>query len=796
MFKNYLTIALRNIKKYKVYSFVNIVGLAVGLSCCILISEFIFNELSYDKFHKNADNIYRVATDGKIGNNPIELSILAAPAGPALVSDFPEVLDAVRIKYPDNNLFSYENKHFFEFAPLYVDKSFFNVFSFKLIKGDPKTALETPFSLILTQELAEKYFGNENPIGKVITINNDQDYTVTGIVEKPPQNSHFTFDILASFETLYKTVPEEVENWGFLYYQTYLLLQEGTNYQDLEMKLPDFIENHVGDMLKKINAEYTWNLQPLSKIHLYSHFAHELGVNSDIRYIYIFAAIGLLILLIACFNFMNLSTACSATRSKEVGIRKVLGAGRGNLIHQFLSESFLFAVLSLILAMIIVAIVLPSFNNLVGMNLKIVDFIALNRLGIMLCITLVVGLFAGSYPAFFLSRFGIVKVLRKEMFKNFRGAHFRSLLVVFQFAISIILIVGTTVINDQLYFMRNTKLGFNKEQMLVIPLRDTTTQNNIKTTKYELSNIKGVIHCCSSLMVPGEKEYWQLTCLPEDHDQTFQVERFSIDDDFLETYGIEVLQGRGFSNKMETDEDAVLINETAAKGLGWKNPIGKKIRYRLYPEEPKTRTVIGVIKDIHHKSLHEKIGPSLIDYSPDSASRLTLKLNTADILNTMKMVKQQWSELAPNHPFEYFFLDEYFNNIYNAEEKLGFIFEIFSSLAVSIGCMGLLGLASFISERRKKEIGIRKVLGANVTGILFLLNKEFTKSVLIANIVAWPIAYYFLNNWLQDFAYRVEINIWVFFIAGIFALLIAIITVSFQSIKAATANPINSISNE
>jgi putative ABC transport system permease protein len=332
--------------------------------------------------------------------------------------------------------------------------------------------------------------------------------------------------------------------------------------------------------------------------------------------------------------------------------------------------------------------------------------------------------------------------------------------------------------------------------MLVIPLRDASTQNNVKTMKYELSNVNGVINCCSSLMVPGEKEYWQLTCLPENYDQTFQVERFSIDNDFLETYGIEVLQGRGFSNKMKTDEDAVLINETAVKALGWRNPIGKKIRYRLYPEEPKSRTVIGVIKDIHHKSLHEKISPTLIDYSPAYASRLTLRLNTTDISNTMKMIKQKLSEQVPNHPFEYFFLDEYFNNIYKSEEKLGFIFEIFSSLAVFIGCMGLLGLASFMSERRKKEIGIRKVLGANITGILFLLNKDFAKSVLMANIIAWPIAYYFLNKWLQDFAYRAEINILIFFVVGISALLIAIITVSFYSIKAAMANPVDSINYE
>ncbi|UCE06997.1 MAG: FtsX-like permease family protein, partial [bacterium] len=614
-----------------------------------------------------------------------------------------------------------------------------------------------------------------------------------------PSNSHLTFDILASLETLYRTTPQEVDGWIYWAYQTYLLLQPGTNYKELEVKFDGFIEKYIGEMLRQIGAEHSWYLQPLTRIHLHSHLLCELGPNGDIRYIYAFASIAFFILLIACINFMNLSTARSANRAKEVGMRKVLGAVRSKLIYQFLSESLLLSAISLFAALIFVGLALPYFNNLINLDIHMNDLIRSWLLAGLFLITIFVGVISGSYPAFFLSKFMPAKVLKGDVRQGWKNSRFRNILVVSQFSICVVLIIGTSIVYNQLNYMRNKKLGFNKEQMVVLSLRDSDTQNRAETIKTELLTIEDVSGICGSDMVPGEYEYGVITCYPESlsHGHGFKIENFSVDHDFLNTYGIEIVEGRGFSKEMSTDQqDAALINETAWKKLGWKNPIGKRISDHINPSKPRVRTIIGVIKDIHHKTLQETIEPTLIDYSPNYARRLTLRLNASHITHTMKLIEQKWNQIAPSHPFDYFFLDDLFNSLYRKEAKLETIFQLFTILAIFIGCLGLFGLASFTSEQRTKEIGIRKAMGASVFSIVKLISKEFLILVIIANIVAWPIAYFAMNKWLQNFAYKINIGLSTFIIAAVLTMILALSTVSYQSIKAAFTDPVKSLRYE
>jgi len=797
MIHNYLKITWRNVKRNKVYSFVNMSGLTMGMVCCILILVYIMHEVSYDGFHEKAGDIYRVAIHGHVGGNPIDWATCAAPAGPAMVQDFSEIIAAVRIDFSGETMFSYEDKRFFESWFLYVDHSFFDVFSFQFLKGDPSTALKAPFTVVLTPDIAEKYFGQEDPIGKTIKMNNKENFTVTGIVQKPPSNSHIRFDMLGSFQTLYKTVPIQVEEYIYWNYQTYLLLQKGTDHKTLEAKFDAFVEKVIGNMLRGIGGEHTWTLEPLTKIHLYSPLENELGPNGDIRYIYSFMTIALFILTIACINFVNLSTAHSAKRSKEVGLRKMLGAGRIGLAHQFLGESLLFAVASLLASIVIVRFVWPYFNNLIGLDIHLNALVIhwlLIGLGVLL---LFVGLAAGVYPAFYLSRFRPVDVLKGDVRQGLRYSRLRGILVVSQFSITIALLIGTRIVLNQLNYMRNERLGFHKDQMLVIKVQDEDTRYRINTLKQEMLAIDGVLGASSSLLVPGEEYFTMMTCFPEGFGRGFVMANFDVDDHFLDVYGIELVEGRGFSKEMMTDvHEAALVNETAVKKLGWENPIGKRIMDRVNPTKPKIRTVVGVFKDIHIQSLHHVIEPTLIDYNPDSAGRLTLKLKSQNILQTMALIKEKWSGIAPNHPFDYFFLDSFYNALYRTEEKLGYIFQVFTVLAIFIGCLGLFGLISYTTEQRTKEIGIRKVLGSPVQSIVVLLCKEFVRLLLIANAIAWPLAYFAVSRWLQHFPFRVGLSIRVFIMAGITALGIASLTVSYRAIHAARANPVDALRYE
>jgi putative ABC transport system permease protein len=803
MFKNYLKITFRNFIKHKSYSLINIFGLSLGIACCTLIYAYIGYELSYDGYHKNADNIYRIASKSRVSGQTSELARVPGPMGPTLILEFPEVIDFVRFMPTVKRVFTHQDKSFFQEGVLYVDQSVFDVFSFELIEGDPETALEVPFTVVLTEQTAQKIFGNESPVGKIINWDNKFDYRITGVMKDPPPNSHFTFNVLASFSTLVRYDPRLGTSWS-VSYQTYLLLRENEDPEEFEQKMIGFNEKYLGPMLKETGTELETYLQPLKSIHLQSHLQYELGVNSDFRIIYIFWAIAVVILLIACINFMNLATARSASRAKEVGVRKVLGAERKKLVVQFFGESFIFTALSLVFAFFLVQVFLPSFKVLTGKNI-VLNYLEMPLLCIGLGATaLFVGFAAGSYPAILLSAFKPMAVLRGHIQQSAKSSRFRSVLVILQFTISAVLIVSTAVIFNQHKYMQNKDLGFNKQNLLTVAIQNDEVRIGLESFKQELLKLSGVESAGASSMVPGEMYLFNISTYPEGYsrDHAVRMDNFLVDYGFLDTFEIEVVKGRGFSKTITTDfAEAVLINETAEKKLGWNDPLGKTIEFPS-DEGLVRKTIIGVFKDIHQRSLYSVVEPTVIEYIgtqgaiENRARRLTLRLNTENIPRTMTRIEQKWKEVYPNHPYYCFFLDEFFNSQHRAEGKLGSIFRTFSILAVIISCLGLFGLASFTAELRTKEIGIRKVLGSTAMSIVILLCRKFIFLVTLSNIIAWPIAFFGMKKWLQNFPYSVNLRIDVFAITAMLTFAIAILTVGYQSLKAALANPVDSLRYE
>ncbi len=802
MFANYLKIALRNFRRHKGYSIINIAGLAVGMACCIFILAFILSELSYDRFHEKSGRIHRVVTDATISGTNFRIPTIPAPMGPQLVGDFPEVESAVRFRKYYFNMFQCEERKFSEKSFIFVDNSFFDIFSFKLKRGNPGNALKAPYSIVLTEDAAQRYFGDVDPVGKTIKyLDAGEDYTVTGIVENPPANSHFSFNLLASFETLYKRDPGNL-SWYNFNHQTYLLLREGTNPREFEAKLDGFGDKYLGEFKKMTGAEMYNFLQPLTSIHLHSRLDNELETNGDIRNIYVFAAIGAFILLVACINFMNLSTARSAGRAREVGLRKVLGAEKARLVRQFLGESLLMTSISAVVAVFLVALLTPYFNNLAGLTMEM-GFLADPRLvaGLFILV-LFVGLVAGSYPAMYLSRFDPAPILKGDYMQGRGGAGFRRGLVVFQFAVSIALITGTAIIADQLRFMRSMELGFKKDRVIVFPVADRGMKDRLGTLRDELRTVEGVFSSSASMMVPGEERFNITLYHPEDWaaGRNLGLQNFTIDEHFLGTFGIELVSGRNFSPDFPSDpEEAVIINETAARELKWDNPVGK----RLYigSEEDLSKydeiyTVVGVAGDFHHRSLHHAVEPLVMRYSSDFAGRISMKINADDVPATLGRIEKKWGEIVPNRLFDYFFMDDHLDKLYRGEEKLGGIVRVFSFFAVFIGCLGLFGLASFAAERRTKEIGIRKVLGSTAGSIVILLCREFGALVLVANVVAWPAAYLIMKRWLEVFPYRTEISFFTFAAAGAAAMAIAILTVSWHAVRAAHTDPVKALKYE
>ena len=788
MIKNYLLTAFRNLKKYKTYSLINILGLAVGLSAFILILLYLQFELSYDRFHKDASQIYRVGVksfqEGKYANDTY---VFTPPIGEDLKNEFPEVEEFVRMSTQRPAYLNVNNEAYKETGMRYASDKMFEMFSFNLISGDPNTGLIDPFSIVLTQKAAERIFGSVDVLGKTIQIGPKNLYKITGVAENPPENSTIQFSTLISFSTLYK-LPHLYLGWnGGNQYITYIKLQEGVPTEQIEKKLPDFMWRHINEMI----AAYGWKneayFQPLKSIHFY----FDPGSRMALTNFYTFTAVALFILLIACINFINLTTARAARRAREVGLRKVVGADRGNLIRQFLGESVFLATLAFLFGAFLVFLLMPLYSQLLNKDLNV--FSMLNPLSLVgfVGLIIVVGIVAGIYPAFYLSSFQPVKTLKGEIETGRGRKKFRNLLVVFQFAISVTLIICTFLIQNQIGFIKKADLGYEKENMLVINLPGEELGTKTVEMREKLLSIPGITHVSASSDVP-HRGFTRNGYLPEGYTSSLMFYALDIDEHFLDTYGIEVLKGRNFNKKFSTDKEAYLINETLARELEWENPVGKTIRRNG------DWKVIGVVNDFQFSTLHHDLGPLIITSNPweNRFDYLSVKLNTTDLPGTMKEIKKVYKEFSPLLPFEYFFLDNAFDRLYKSEEQFQRIFLYFSVLAICIALLGLFSLSAFTAQQKSKEIGIRKVLGATVPDILSLFVKEMFILIVAANIIAWPAAYLVIQKWLQNFAYRDEVSLWAFVFAFIGSLIAALITVSFQSFKAAFKNPADELRTE
>jgi ABC-type antimicrobial peptide transport system permease subunit len=808
MFKNYLKMTIRNLLRHKGYSFINMAGLAIGMACCILLVVYIHSELSFDRYHENADRIYRLCMHSRIGGTEVTWPSSNATTGPALREGYPEVAETVRFGGMSRPVIKYKEKQFLESRIRYADNSVFGIFSWPMIKGDPHTALKTAYSIVITEVMAKKYFGDEEPLGKILRFNDSENYTVTGVIKDIPVNSHFLFNALCSFNTLYardyirdRAISPILIDWISFNFSTYVLLKEGADYRELEKKFPAMLEKHAGEQLRAKGGKLEFFLQPLEEIRLYTPGRQG---NDPILYIYIFSAVALFVLLIACVNFMNLSTARSANRALEVGIRKVLGAGRKKLILQFLMDALILSFLSMVLALLLVELALPLLSSLAGrplsLDINTMPWLVPGIIGL----ALFTGLLAGSYPAFFLTVFQPVNVLKGNLKTGAANSRLRSILVVTQFAISIILIIGTAVIIGQIDYMKNRDAGFDKEHVAVLPMMDERVREMLPVIKKELANFHGVLYVSASSTLPGRGAQFN-DKIPEGFTRaTMQLmDEVNVDIDFITTMGMKIVDGRNFSKDFGTAEkEAVIINETAARRFGWKEPVGKYIKVLDHsgPDEWVPREVIGVVKDVHIQPVTRPIEPLILNNVPEHRFNplqvIIVRLQPGNISAAMDFLKHKWEEMVPHMPFNSFFLDASFDRQFRNIERSRTILSYFTFIAIFIACLGLFGMAAFTAQRRTKEIGIRKVLGATVSSLTLLLTKEFTKLVLVANIIAWPIAYFIMNNWIQDFPYRTSVGLWAFILSGAMALVISWLTVSCQAIRAAIANPVEALKYE
>jgi putative ABC transport system permease protein len=783
MIRNYLKIAFRNLRKHRGYSFINIFGLAVGLATCILILLWVQDEVSYDRFHADLDSLYRVVCYDRIIGTSEKFSVTSPPFAPALEQNFPEILRAARYDQQRNQLIKYGEKKFLENSVSFADPAFLEMFSFPLIKGDPKTALSDPYSALVTESTARKYFGAEDAVGKVLSFGGRYDIQVTGVLKDLPSNSHLQFSILMPVDFL-KTLGWDLDNWGHFFIHTYIQLHPESAPIE-SSKLLETYEKGTGE-----ESNILYELLPVKDIHLRSAGAWGFGADGDIRYVYLFSIIAAFVLFIACVNFMNLSTARSGDRAKEVGMRKVVGARRKDIIQQFFGESMLLAFIALALSLVFVSIVLPVFNGLtaknMSLNISTNGFLLLFLVGI----ALVTGLFSGIYPALLLSGFKPVAVFKGRSIstKNIHSL-FRKMLVVAQFSLSIALIIGTGIIYSQLNYMQRMKLGFEQEN--VICMNSTPNlKEKYSVMKEELLQLLGVsrVTTASSRPFSGSSS---ITWEGRDGNKHLDLFFTNVDTDFLETFGMAMADGRFFSKDFSIDKESFVLNETAVRQMELVNPVGEQIEFL-----EQKGTVIGIIKDYHFRSLHSKIGPLLLRLSEKGQNHMSVKVVSGNLRATLDQIESVWSQLEQDYPFQYTFLDSEFDRMYRTDIRFRNIFVYFAGLAIVISCLGLFGLASFMAEKRTKEIGIRKVLGASVGGIAILLAKEFTKWVVVANALAWPLAYWTMKELLAVYAYRIEIGIGIFLISGGMALVMAWITVGYKSVRAALTNPVDCLRYE
>ncbi|HTB26195.1 MAG TPA: ABC transporter permease [Puia sp.] len=793
MLKNYFKIAFRNLWRHRVFSLINILGLTVGMTACFLIFLYVRFELSYDKFHSKSDRIYRIVCDIKTPTETMHPGGPSWAVGPHLMGGFPQVEAAVRTT-DDELLVRKGNFKFQEKSSLWADSSFFQVFDFKLVKGNPKTALNEPLSIVFSESAVKKYFGDKDPLGQTVLLTGDG-FTakITGVMKDIPENSMIRADMIVSMNTLTRKLnPGLDDQWGNYGNRTYVLLRPGANAAAFEKQIPAFLEKMNGTEMKQLNMYPTLILEKFKDAYLTSD--RNDSNSGSIKNVYIFSVIAVFILLIACFNFINLTTARSAERAKEVGIRKVVGAGRQQLTRQFIGESVLICVIAFILTIAVAALLLPSFNQLAGKTLSKGIFNNLSFIGILFLASIGIGVLAGIYPALVLSSFKPVTVLKGRFTTGAKGNLLRKGLVISQFTISIALIIATIIVYLQMNFMRNQDLGFNKDQMMVINSNGDPAKDAFVHAVSSLPNVKSV---AMSSSVPGGGNMGAYSKIQnvKGEMQIANLDLYFVDFDYLKQFDIKMAAGRSFSRDFMTDTThAMILNESAVKMFGYRSP--KDAVGRDFNQWGREGKIIGVMKDFHFKSLQEVIKPLSMRIEPNGCSLISIKVSGNNLPGTISSIENKWNTLIPARPFSYFFLDEYFNEQYKSEQRFGKLFLNFAILAIIISCLGLLGLASYSTMQRTREIGIRKVLGASVGNIVNLLSKEFLRLVGIAVIIASPIAYFSMHKWLMDFAYRIPISWWIFVIAAVTATLIAILTVSFQAIRAAVSNPVKSLRSE
>lgn len=815
MFKNYLKVAFRNLKKRSGFTFINILGLAIGVACCLLIAIYVLNEVRYDDFHKKSDRIYRV-TQKTVTTSKEEVGASTPfPVGPTLENDYPgRIAETVRffdMQEEVRTIVNAQTDEPFRVDHFYVvDSTFFDVFSADLVIGNPDEVLDEPMSAVITEEQAQRFFGSENPVGKQLTFKGSKDFTVRGVMKSLPAHSHMKIDMLVSFNSLKKMYGTDAftKGWYWNPCWTYVLVEEGVSPTALESSLADFVDkNYTG---REEGEKISLSLQPLTDIHLYSNLDQEMRPNGSIFYVYLFSVVAVLILVIACINFTNLSTARSTERAREVGIRKVLGADRVQLFMQFIGESFLMTFASFLLALAIVYLSLPWFSDFVGKELSF-GFIGIGPMVVWLGgLFLGVVLLSGIYPALYLSGFSPADIMQKSQSKAGGGSLFRRGLVVFQFSLTVMLVIGTIVVYLQLQHMQSKNLGFDKEQVVVMPITQTLIAWEFEEFREKaLSNphVKSVSG--SSKILASEPQYFSKYSPANQPDAPPTNMVLHVTHDFLETYNIEVVAGRRFSRKHSTDADrAILINESMLGQLGVENPreaIGKVFHFTTGKDKKESYSVVGVVKDFYYTSIKKEISPLVINLiegvrpTVRNIEFASVRLSADGIQEGLSHLRKTWKEVNHIDPFTYFFHDEELQKIYASEKKMSRVAGIFSILCIFVACLGLFGLASFTSSLRTKEIGIRKALGATVPGIVALLSRDYLKLVILANIIAWPVSYYLVIKWLQDFPSRISLGwnmILIFLAVALASALVGILTVSYQSLRAAMVNPVDSIRRE
>lgn len=796
MLRNYLKIAWRNIRKDKFYSLINILGLTIGVTCGLLLLLYVTDELSYDRYHTNASRIYRVASQIREPDKAFGWASTQPPLAKTLKQDYPVVENFVRFFPYGKVTFRQGEKRFYEEDVYAADSTVFDVFTYKFLEGDPKTALAQPGSLVLTQSVAQKFFGSRSALGESLQTNDTTFYKVTGVMEDVPKNSHFTFKALLSTG---QNERSQATNWGSFYVASYLVLPQNYDPKLLAAKFPQVYDKYVKPIFGRMGIKITYELQPLTSVHLYSKLEGE--TNGDIGYVYIFSAVALFMLLIASINYMNLATARSAKRAKEVGLRKVMGSVRKALMTQFLTESILMTVFALVASLLLTAALLPFFNTVSGKDISYWQLLQ-PRFGLIaLSVVIFTGLIGGSYPAFYLSSFEPATVLKGSFKAKGGNSFFRKALVVAQFAISLIMLICTWIVYRQLNYMRNKDLGYDKEQVLTINYQDRQPRARYDALKNELL-ANPAIQSVGTASSPTSNINGRAIFTMEANDGLKEMgfRPMGIDHDYLKTMGMKIVKGRDFSDKIPADTlNGVIINQAVVERMGWKEPLGKKVRIGGIPQpgqpESPMAQVVGVVKDFHQQSLYNPIEPLIMLYRPANAI-IHIKIKAQDVPKTVSFISQKWKETYPDRLFEYRFLDQDFESAYHADELRGRIFTAFALLTVLIACLGLFGLATFTIEQRVKEIGVRKVMGASVSSVVLLLSKDFTKLVLYSFPIAIPIAYYSMYKWLQSFPYKTDIEIWVFVVACLLTLLICWVTVIYQSVKASIANPVKSLRTE